>query len=270
MNSRYLTVVALLAAGVASVLSLIVGPGADYARIFPPPWLGLVAAALAAASVTVRCGRSGFGWAATAVFFGASGGVILDVFRAFFAVTGIPAGEFSTVDWPGAVSRAIYLVAAFATVLFTSQSARPPVRAGGRRMLAWGGVVLSVPYPLLKFFWWMQGHASVGFPIMELVSFGAAAIWVVLLTTPAGGRLPRFVLTIGGWLSSFALLSMGGLMVFGMLSQLTGLASEAVDFGSESASVIVFGVYGCWLALGVVMLASTLSFTAHRRNEVAV
>ncbi|WP_427891728.1 hypothetical protein ACQHIV_03925 [Kribbella sp. GL6] len=273
MKRIHVTVL-VLASALASIISLVVGPGADYARIFPPPWTGLIGSGLAILSLLLRRHSRSVGWAAVVVLVGASGGVMLDGFRAFFAVTGIPAGDFSVVDWPGAFARGLDLVAALATIVFTWQQRPAAARIGVRRALGWGGVVLSMPYPLLKFTWWLEGDASpfdVGFPAMELAAFAAAAVWVVLLTaTSPGARLPRFVLAAGGWFSSLALLSMGGLMVFGLLAQVSQVAGTSIRFGTGMASLTVFGVYGSWLVLGVVMLASTLLFLAPKPSEVAV
>ncbi|MFI7064580.1 hypothetical protein ACIBL3_26555 [Kribbella sp. NPDC050124] len=274
MNRTHVPVLAVSGAALASAVALVVGPGADYARIFPPSWLGLIGAGLAVLSLALQRHRAVAGWAAVVVLLGASGGVMLDGFRAFFAVTGIPAGEFASVDWPGAVARGLDLVAALTTIVFTWRARPAAVPVGARWMLGWGGVVLSVPYPLLKFAWWLEGGS--GFPAMELTAFATAAVWVVLLTTTSPGHgLLRFVLAAGGWFSSLALLSMGGLMVFGLLAQVTQVAGAPVRFGTGAASLTVTGVYGSWLALGVVMLASTLLFldaaaVPAKRSEVAV
>lgn len=101
-------------------------------------------------------------------------------------------------------------------------------------MLAGATVVLVVPYPLLKLVWWAQALARPAaaerglFPAMELLTFGAALVLVLLMlserTPPALGR----VLVVGGWGASMTLLSMGFLMVFGLLAQLTGVAEAVV------------------------------------------
>lgn len=62
------------------------------------------------------------------------------------------------------------------------------------------------------------------------------------------------------------LLSMGFLMVFGLLAQLTGVAEAAVALPSDAATLMVLCVYGTWLMLGVVVLAATLQLMERRRG----
>lgn len=279
---------------VTAVVSIAIGPTDDYARIFPPRWLTFIAAALLFVSLlTMRSARSrrtrraggALGWAAAVLFFGASGGVVLDGFRAFFWATGIPAGDFATVDWPGALARAASLLAALAAVLWTWRlRARSERTSGGthaatsartRTALAWCAVALVVPYPLLKLMWWVQDASGravadrAGFPAMELLAFGAALLLVLLLTSSRRLPLPAWLLVAGGWIASMALLSMGFLMVFGLLAQATGIAVGSVSFTSGGATLIVLCVYGTWLLLGLVILAATLVFIDDRRSRRA-
>jgi hypothetical protein len=270
---------------IMSTTALLLGPTEDYALIFPPPWVALVAVGLLTCSYlaarTSPAGRPAtvLGWAAAVFFLGGSGGVVLDAFRAFFLVTGIPAGDFDRVDWPGAVARAVSLLAALVAVRHTWRLRSGTLRATDvgtsaltRRMLACAAVVLVVPYPSLKLVWWAQALSNPAlaeqnmFPGMELFAFGAALVLVLLMvssrTPPALGR----VLLTGGWVASMALLSMGFLMVFGMLAQLTGLASGTVPFSSDGAAVMVLCVYGTWLMLGVLVLATTLQLMDRRRR----
>ncbi|WP_036963744.1 hypothetical protein, partial [Promicromonospora kroppenstedtii] len=118
------TGIAISAAVLAAVMStgaLLVGPAEEYARIFPPPWVTIIAVGLMLAALLVPRGRAGttLGWAAAIFFLGGSGGVVLDAFRAFFWATGVPAGDFASVDWPGATARAVSLAAALVTVHHT-------------------------------------------------------------------------------------------------------------------------------------------------------
>ena len=269
----------------ASSTALLLGPAEDYALIFPPPWTTLVAAVLLLASLLAARSAPGgraeavLGWAAAVFFLGGSGGVVLEAFRAFFWATGIPAGDFSRVDWPGAVARAMSLAAALVTVHHTWRRAGLRVRSTKtssrtRAVLAGAATVLVVPYPLLKLVWWAQALASPTpaeqgiFPAMELVAFGSALLLVLLMlssrTPPVLGR----ALVIGGWGASMALLSMGFLMVFGMFAQLTGLAEGVVPFSSDAATLMVLCVYGTWLMLGVVVLVATLQLMDRRRRAV--
>lgn len=276
------TIGAAAGAALTAAASLAIGPTDDYARIFPPRWLALIAVTLVLASLLVArmtSSTSGtraagmLGWAAAVFFFGASGGVVLDGFRAFFWATGIPSGDFATVDWPGATARAASLLAALVTVAWAWRLRSGHVRdaaaaasARTRLAVAWCAVAFAVPYPLLKLVWWVQDHSvppvdvTAGFPVMELLSFGAALALVLLLTSSRRVPLPAWLLVAGGWCASMALLSMGFLMVFGLLAQATGVAAGSVMFASDGATLMVLGVYGTWLALGVVMLTSTLTF----------
>lgn len=258
----------------ASALALWSGPGADYAEIFPPPWLGTVGAVLLAVALLTRAtGREAVAhaaaWTSSAVLLGASGGVLLDAFRGFFAVTGIPAGTFSEIDLPGAVARAAALIASFTAVQLARRiraetgSARGVASGRRRRRLRALGLLLCVPYPLLKLAWWAQGDESayaVGFPVMEIVLFGAAAVGIIVLTAPSIRVLPRGLVAAAGWSAAFALLSMGALMVFGVLAQVTHLAAATLTFDDGDRTVLVMGVYGTWLLLGATLAAATVRY----------
>ena len=256
------TVLAVLASGIR-ILS---GPGAAYAEIFPPVSLAVVAAAMVVVLLLLErremfVASRACTWASAIVFFGASGGFVLDVFRAFFAITGLPAGEFAVVDVPGALSRGASLLAAL-TVILHGQGAIAQTSAPSdlrRRLLGWGGLVFALPYPILKLVWWAQGEDGghdVGFPVGELLLFGAAAVWIALLVQPRRSNARSWLLVVGGLVGASALLSMGGLMVFGLVFQATN-ASVPVRLEAEGSTVL--GVYSTWLALGAVMLGATLT-----------
>ncbi|MBM7831796.1 hypothetical protein JOE59_002501 [Agromyces cerinus] len=276
------TIGAAAIAALTAAASLAIGPTDDYARIFPPRWLALIAVTLVLASLLIARMTSStrgtraagvLGWAAAVFFFGASGGAVLDGFRAFFWATGIPSGDFATVDWPGAIARAASLLAALVTVAWAwrlraghARDAGAAASARTRIAVAWCAVAFAVPYPLLKLVWWVQDRSSspvdrtAGFPVMELLSFGAALVLVLLLTSSRRVPLPAWLLVACGLCASMALLSMGFLMVFGLLAQVTGVAAGSVVFASDGATLMVLGVYGTWLALGVVVLTATLGF----------
>lgn len=188
---------AILAGG-AAALALSTGPGADYSAIFPPVWTGLIGAGLLGIAALLGSGSPGrwaqvAAWVAAVVLLAASGGVLLDGFRAFFATTGIPAGDFAEVDVPGAIARACALAASFSAVQFArrirvrARSTRASASGRGRRVVGLLGVLLCLPYPLLKLVWWLQGEDgsySVGFPGMEFLAFAAAAVVLIGLTLP--------------------------------------------------------------------------------------
>ncbi|WP_134325212.1 hypothetical protein [Cumulibacter soli] len=258
----------------SAVSAILIGPGADYSAIFPPTWFGLLGAGLLGTAVLLRAASPGrlaqmTAWLAALVLLGASGGVLLDCFRAFFAVTGIPAGDFSEVDVAGAVTRASALGASFSAVLLARRirieagPARRAVSDRSRQMVGLLGVLLCVPYPLLKLVWWLQGEDgsfSVGFPGMELVLFAIAAAVLIGLTVERTPDTVRVPLLIAGWGGGSALLSMGALMVFGLLAQMTGIAASPLALGDPSRIAFVTAVYGTWLLLGAALIAATVLY----------
>lgn len=275
------TVIAVVAAAAA----LFLGPTEEYALIFPPHWVTFVATGLLLSSFLAARRAPGartatvLGWAAAIFYLGGSGGVILDAFRAFFWATGIPAGAFDRVDWPGALARAASLLAALGAVLHAwrlgaRDQRKVDAETVGRTgtVLAWATVALVIPYPLLKLVWWAQALANPTpdehgtFPTMELLAFGAALVLVLLMVSSRTPRALGRVLVAGGWIASMALLSMGFLMVFGLLAQVTGVAEGAVPFSSDGAAMMVLCVYGTWLMLGAVVLAATLQLMDRLRR----
>jgi hypothetical protein len=265
-----LALVSCTAALLAGLLSVLAPPPTGYSAIFAPPWVTPVAAAsaLAALGLCARRSRAGvpFGWVAVVLLFWGSGGLALEGFRAFFAVTGIPAGEFAEVDVPGMVTRALAALAAVTTALTTWDVARAarPVGAPGPRWPRYVALAMCVPYPSLKLYWWLGGMVgrpegrAEGVPWMEVALFATGALVVLCLTGPrASGRL-RPLLLAAGWLGSTAALTMGALMLFGTLGQLLGLTAGPVDLDAGAITALVAVTYGSWLLLGVALLAATL------------
>jgi len=269
-------VLAAVAAGSAAT-TLLVGllrwtgpPPAGYSAIFAPLWVAPVAAAvalLACVAARTRASRPlavGLGWTAVVLLFWAGGGVALDAFRTFFAVTGIPAGDFSVVDVPGAVVRSLGAVTAVVMVLHTWASG-----AGGtdrsRRWPRTLALAMCVPYPALKVYWWLGGtlgrpepHTG-GAPVMEIALFATAAVLVLALTRrPVPGRVVRGGLRAAGWVAASAGITMGALMLFGTAAQLLGLDDGPVDLGAGPITVIVALTYATWLVIGVALLVATL------------
>jgi hypothetical protein len=281
MTSRTRLVLALLsctAALLAGLLHLRGAPPTGYSAIFAPRGVVPVAAALALVALgpCARRSRAGvpLGWLAVVLLFWGSGGLALEGFRAFFAVTGVPAGEFSEVDVPGMVTRALAALAAVATVLTTwdAAGAARPVAAPGRRWPRYVALAMCVPYPSLKLYWWLggtagrpEGHAE-GVPWMEVALCATGALVVLGLTGPrASGRL-RPLLLAAGWLGSTAALTMGALMLFGTLGQLLGLTTGPVDLDAGAITGLVAVTYGSWLLVGVALLAATLQAQDARRR----
>lgn len=267
LTSTTSLVIATTLAVVASIVRILTGPGAAYSTIFPPPWLALIAAAMVV-TVLVLDARQKYSvsractWISAIIFFGASGGFVLDAFRAFFAVTGLPAGEFAIFDVPGALSRGMSLLAALIVILHGQRvHSAAPVSSARRWTLRWIGAALALPYPLLKLVWWVQGESGphdVGFPVGEILMFGAAVAWIVLLTRSRHSTVKSWMLVCGGLVGSGALLSMGALMVFGLAFQAVS-ASGVASFADGEATFMVIGVYSTWLGLGAVMLGATLT-----------
>jgi len=257
-----------------SALAMMIGPGADYSAIFPPPWFGLLGAGLLGVALLLRSASLArlaqmTAWLASVVLLGASGGVLLDGFRAFFAVTGIPAGDFSEVDVVGAAARATALGASFSAVMLARRMrkdtgpARTIASGRSRRMVGLLGVLLCIPYPLLKLVWWLRGEEgtfAVGFPGMEITLFAVAAAVLIALTVKRTSVAARVPLLIAGWGGGFALLSMGALMVFGLLAQMTGLAASPLQLGDPGRIALVAAVYSTWLLLGAALAAATVLY----------
>ncbi|MEL7976525.1 hypothetical protein AAG589_11735 [Isoptericola sp. F-RaC21] len=273
MTSRtrlLLALVSCAAALLAGLLHLLAPPPSGYSAIFAPPWATPAAAAVALVGLVLgaRHPRAGvlLGWAGVVLLFWGSGGLALEGFRAFFAVTGIPAGEFADVDVPGMVTRACSALAAVTTVLTTADTARAArsLAAPAPRWPRYLALAMCVPYPSLKLYWWLGGTvgrpegSTEGVPWMEVALFAAGALVVLGLTGPrASGRL-RPLLLAAGWLGSTAALTMGALMVFGTLGQLLGLSDGPVDLRAGAITALVAMTYGSWLAVGVALLAATL------------
>lgn len=128
---------ALLACGVTVVVAAArpilphLPLGVFYSQGFAPAWiallaalLGLVPAAAAAGVVPVPRGTLTTALSVSVVLLTwSAAGVMLDVFRLFFYVSGIPAGNFSVVDWPAFAVRAASMVA-LALVLVSGLGAR--------------------------------------------------------------------------------------------------------------------------------------------------
>jgi hypothetical protein len=257
---------------VAGVLRWAGPPPDGYSAIFAPLWVAPAAAALALLALAVSRGSDtlrqaavGLGWSAVVLLFWAAGGLALDAFRTFFAVTGIPAGDFAVVDVPGALVRSFSAVTAVVTVLHTWSFARAgaaPVRRRWPRTVA---LAMCVPYPALKIYWWLGGTLGApepytgGAPVMELALFVAAGLLALALTRrPVQGRVVRGTLQVVGWVAASAGLTMGALMVFGTAAQLLGLDDGPVDLGAGAITAVVALTYGTWLVIGAALLVATL------------
>jgi hypothetical protein len=289
-----LTRLALPASGaavVAVVISAALPEKVYYDKGAAPAWVPLLAAALAICAVTLA-GRSASrrtvliaGWAATVLFLWSAGGVVLDGFRAFYWATGIPAGDFAQVDWPGALRRFVSLVAVAAvgagTLSFqrtTANGCRSCGRPARERPTAWLGYTafaVNFPYPALKLYWSLGGSIgrpvpySEGFPAMELAGLVAGALLSLALVQRWGRRLPRRLVLAPALLGTAALISMAALMVFGTTTQLLGITDGPVDFSDTRALLMVGAVYVSWLVFGLALGGSALAYQRDTRPACA-
>jgi hypothetical protein len=87
---------------VAVAISAVLPKTVFYDKGMAPLWVPLLAAvfAIVAALVNQRRLILVCGWTAAVLFLWSASGVVLDGFRAFYWVTGIPAGDFAQVDGP--------------------------------------------------------------------------------------------------------------------------------------------------------------------------
>ncbi|MET9921049.1 hypothetical protein ABZZ04_28790 [Streptomyces sp. NPDC006435] len=269
-----------------------------------PPWAawagaatGLVVALAATAELPGRAARPvllSLGRAACVLLLWSAVGIVFDVFRAFFRVTGIPAGDFATVDWPGFLTRA----AAFTATLLLARSTlalrrrtgegcdlcglRPGERDRPAGRLGYTAFGLAFVYPGVKYYWWAgggigrPGRYTEGFPVMEtmlLVGGGVLSLalvsswglvhpsWVPFL---AGRRVPRRLLLFCGWGLSAALLLQGLIPVFASVNHLLGGPDLPFDSGSANSWVIL-AVYGGWALFGLALLGATLAYGRRTR-----
>ncbi|GAA4915956.1 hypothetical protein LX16_4111 [Stackebrandtia albiflava] len=277
-------------------------PESDYTIGYAPWWIGLAGAALGALTtlrltrVTPATRPAGAApsrvpvvaaWAAATLLLWSSAGVVLDGFRSFFALTGIPAGDFAVVDWPGYAARFLSLVACGAVLSVVVRHSRGtrggcaecgtvPADRASRRVPGLVTIGALWPYPLLKAYWWLGGTVArpTGFdegpPTGELLAVTAATLLCLTMIRPWWRRTPVWRTTLGaGWAASAALTSMGALSVFGTVSQLLGLTDGPVDFDSRTGVVMVSAVYGGWLAAGSGFVVLTWRFQCATRPACA-
>lgn len=249
-------------------------PALPYTKGFAPDAVTAVAALLGA--LYARLGRPpAAGWLAAAGLLWSSGGVVLDCFRAFFWVTGIPAGSFAEVDWPGMLVRALSLAATALVGALLVRRARVPDGV-------WPGYAafgIGFVYPVAKLYWWLGGEFlrpvgyHEGFPMGELIALAVGAAGSLALVQAWGRRLPRGLVLAGGWTGAAMLTTMGSMSVFGTLSAAIGLTDGPVDLTDVSAVVMVGVVYGTWLLFGLAVGTATLAYqrsTAPAAGSAAV
>ncbi|MFG3710607.1 hypothetical protein ACIBTZ_16950 [Micromonospora sp. NPDC049460] len=284
------TVVACIAALATAVTQSALPAGDDYTKGFAPWWVSAISAVLGA-SVASAMQRPGavrlprravlvVAWSATILLIWSAGGIVFDMLRTL-AVLGVP-GLPPVVDWAGFAARAAALAATALLAAATLSHARATAaacagcgRGTTRPPGSWSGYaacLLVLPYPALKVYWALGGRVAraaigtesvEGFPIAELVLFGAAAVLGLALVQSWGRVFPRWMLLAGGWTATGVLLSMGALAGLGTITQALGLVDGPVRF--DGAARIVALVYGSWLLLGLAFGAATLGY--QRRTQ---
>ncbi|MFD0147973.1 hypothetical protein ACWGQ4_03650 [Streptomyces sp. NPDC055721] len=308
----------IAAVSAVTVVALVVQPylpGAqDYISgkgIVPPwaPWTG-AALCLVVAVIgirdrlpTVRGGSRRVvlwaGWTACTLLSWAAVGLVFDVFRAFFWVTGIPAGDFATVDWPGFLTR----VSAFASTVLLGRELLNFRRAtgegceacghtphGSTRPTAWLGYTAAgsaTVYPAVKYYWWAGGSFGrpgeylEGFPVLETALLVGGVVLALALVRPwgrvypswvpflAGRQVERRICVVAGW-GLAALLSLQGLIpLFAALNHLLGGPPLPFTSGSANSWVITV-VYGGWALFGLALAGATLAYQQQTRPECAL
>lgn len=263
-----------------------------YTKGFAPWWATVAALVLGAVAIacaarprpTARRIVTIAGGAAVVGLLWSGAGVVLDGFRAFFAVTGIPAGDFAVVDWPGAACRLASLISCALLAAVTIGAARRDApRCGdcgtvatpaipGRRWHGYAAALLGLPYPALKLYWWADGGFlrpepfQEGFPLMELTGLVGGVVLSLVLVQRWGRIFPRWMPLVPGFVVTAILISMGGLSVFGTIAQLLGVNDGPVPTDSDSMWMVGF-VYGGWALFGLALLGATSYYAFQTRRK---
>ncbi|WP_144070247.1 hypothetical protein [Nonomuraea indica] len=259
MRLQRMQISALVVLALVAALALAPLPTLPYTTGFAPHWVTILAAALGAIFV-VRPHPAGL--LPAVLLLWSAGGVVLDAFRAFFAVTGIPAGDFAHVDWPGMALRGLSL----AGCALLGALLLPRLRIPGGAWLGYSAFAIGFVYPMAKLYWSAggtllrpEGYAE-GFPFGELIMLLIGAVGSLALVQRWGRWLPRRLVLAGGWTGAAMLTTMGAMSVFGTLSQMLGLTRGPVPLSDLAAVVMVGFVYGSWLLFGLAVGGATLSY----------
>ncbi|MET9676071.1 hypothetical protein ABZY68_23705 [Streptomyces sp. NPDC006482] len=252
------------------------------------PWaagaLGL-GVALAIARGVARRPVVTVGWIASVLLLWAAVGVVFDAFRAFFWLTGIPAGDFAQVDWPGFLTRAVAFVAAVAlarAVLAYRRVTGAGCDRCGRTAGAvawqavWPGYAACVPacvYPAVKLYWWLGGEfgrsadfKETGAPVMSVLLLAGSVLLALALVRPWGRRLPRWMPLLAGWTLASAHILQGLIPVFAGVNRMLG--GPELPFGSEGDDfLVIMAVYGSWSLFGLSLAGAVLSYGRRTRAE---
>ncbi|WP_125639466.1 hypothetical protein [Nonomuraea sp. WAC 01424] len=259
MRLQRMQIAARVVLAAVVVLALAPLPALPYTAGFAPHWVTVLAAVLGAVFV-VRPRPAGL--LPALLLLWSAGGLVLDAFRAFFAVTGIPAGEFARVDWPGMVLRGLSL----AGCALLGALVLPRVRVPGGAWLGYTAFAVGFVYPLAKLYWSAGGTLlrpagyGEGFPYGELIMLVIGAVGSLALVQRWGRSLPRRLVLAGGWTGAAMLTTMGAMSVLGTFAQVLGITQGPVPL-SDLATVVTVGVvYGSWLLFGLAVAGATLSY----------
>ncbi|MEU5862950.1 hypothetical protein ABZ815_17360 [Nonomuraea sp. NPDC047529] len=259
MPFQRLQISALTVLAFVVALALAPLPTLPYTTGFAPHWVTIVAAVLGAVFV-VRPHPAGL--LPALLLLWSAGGLVLDVFRAFFALTGIPAGEFAQVDWPGMALRGLSL----AGCALLGALLLPRIRVPGGAWLGYAAFAIGFVYPSAKLYWsaggtWLRpADYGEGFPYGELVMLAIGAVGSLALVQRWGRWLPRRLVLAGGWTGAAMLTTMGAMSVLGTLSQLLGITRGPVPLSEPATVAAVAVVYGSWLLFGLAVAGATLSY----------
>lgn len=239
------------------------------------PWTGPLMGVLIGGLMASRQSTKivvGSAWLAAFLLLWSGAGLMFDVFRAFFWLTAIPAGDFAQVDLPGGLSRltatGALAVLIVATVGYWGLSQRERSQRTNQRFAPWffgyAAAGLALVYPLIKFYWFFGGRFGRPSPYVEgaplaeaIVLVGGVALALALVRPWL--VLPRRLLLAAGWGAAGMLLLQGSLPLFALVNYLLG--GPVPPHGTDSANTIIIGVvYGSWMLMGVALGLATVSY----------
>lgn len=185
----------------------------------------------------------------------ASGGLLFDTLL-LTGATGNPAD----IDIPGAASRfvstlSLALVAELMLGGLSRRSLSPGWLESHAHALGWWTATLALPYPALKFVWFVEGKLdngiapAGGFPFGEIAAFTIALGGALALVRANPRRLRPWLLLVPGYAGACLLMTTGCLSTFGATAELLSGHNGRV---SEAATQLAPGlVYFSWLLLGI-------------------
>ena len=236
----------------------------DYAQIFSPNWLPLVAAGFAAAGIILlnarpellRLGRA-LRWSGLLLMVWAANGLPFDLLH----LAGLmPLG----VDWAGLATRTLALAAA---VVLARQALARPAAPASTRAATWYGYVafgLALPYPVLRTCWALGGELGLMWPgaaghgfapwLLSIPWLLAAALSLLLAST--WRRMPRRLLLAAGWSATVIVAMIGPAACWSLIT-----TSVRGDTGVEGMAIWVPCLfYSSWFLWAIAAGAATRSY----------